>query len=130
VIRQGERLAARHGAVMGFKGAWIEDKNSGTILLQQAARRGLVAFPIDSALTAMGRDERALDVSGYVHRKWCRFCRAAHAKTVNFKGLTRNHLWYQVIAYRPGDLETLAHDDALDTFTYGLALSCGDSEGF
>lgn len=39
---------ARHGSV----GAWIEDKNSGTILLQQALRRGMPAQAIDSKLTA------------------------------------------------------------------------------
>ena len=42
----------------------IEDKNSGTILLQQALRRGMPAQAIDSKLTAVGKDERALNVSG------------------------------------------------------------------
>jgi Rhodopirellula transposase DDE domain/WD domain, G-beta repeat len=55
---------ARKGSV----GAFIEDKNSGTILLQQAWRRQLLAHAIDSKLTAMGKDERAISVSGYVHR--------------------------------------------------------------
>jgi hypothetical protein len=51
---------ARHGAL----GAFIEDKNSGTILLQQAARRGWSARAIESKLTAVGKDERAISVSG------------------------------------------------------------------
>jgi hypothetical protein len=38
------------------------------ILLQQALRRGMPAQPIDSKLTAVGKDERAMSVSGYVHR--------------------------------------------------------------
>jgi hypothetical protein len=42
---------ARHGSL----GAFIEDKNSGTILLQQALRRGMPAQAIDSRLTAVGR---------------------------------------------------------------------------
>jgi hypothetical protein len=55
---------ARHGSI----GALVEDKNSGTILLQQALRRQMPAQPIESVLTAKGKDERALSVSGYVHR--------------------------------------------------------------
>jgi hypothetical protein len=61
---QGRLCRARKGSV----GAFIEDKNSGTILLQQAWRRQLLAHAIDSKLTAMGKDERAISVSGYVHR--------------------------------------------------------------
>ena len=49
-------------------GAFIEDQNSGTILLQQAQRRRLPARPIDLKLTLIGKDERAFSVSGYVHR--------------------------------------------------------------
>ncbi|MGC2079573.1 MAG: hypothetical protein WA728_26845 [Xanthobacteraceae bacterium] len=64
VFRRLEELSrscrARHGSV----GAWIEDKNSGTILLQQARRRQMPAQAIDSKLTAMGKDERAINVSG------------------------------------------------------------------
>ncbi len=56
---------ARHGSI----GVWIEDKNSGTILLQQAIRSQWPATAIDSKLTAMGKDERALSVSGYVYRR-------------------------------------------------------------
>jgi hypothetical protein len=56
---------ARHGSV----GVWIEDKNSGTILLQQAIRRQWPATANDSKLTAMDKDERALSVSGCVHRE-------------------------------------------------------------
>jgi hypothetical protein len=39
------------------------------ILLQQALRRGMPAQPIDSKLTAVGKDERAMSVSGYVHHQ-------------------------------------------------------------
>ena len=51
---------ARHGSL----GALIEDKDSGTILLQQARRRGLPVQAIESKLTAMGKGtERAFSVS-------------------------------------------------------------------
>jgi hypothetical protein len=43
----------RHGSV----GVWIEDKNSGTILLQQAIRRQWPATAIDSKLTAVSQAE-------------------------------------------------------------------------
>jgi hypothetical protein len=68
VFRRLEELAQQCRARLGSLGAMIEDKNSGTILLQQALRRGLQAQAIDSKLTAMGKDERALSVSGYVYR--------------------------------------------------------------
>jgi len=56
VFRRLGELAQQCGARMGSLGALIEDKNSGTILLQQALRRGMPAQAIDSKLTAMGKD--------------------------------------------------------------------------
>jgi hypothetical protein len=64
-----EELARLCHARGGSIGAFIEDKNSGTILLQQALRRQMPARAIDSKLTAMGKDKRAISVSGYVHRE-------------------------------------------------------------
>ena len=52
-----EELARLSHTRLGSAGAFIEDKNSGTILLQQAARRGMPARAIESKLTAMGKDE-------------------------------------------------------------------------
>jgi hypothetical protein len=63
-----EELARQCRARFGSVGAFIEDKNSGTILLQQSHRRGMQAQAIDSKLTAMGKDERAINVSSYVHQ--------------------------------------------------------------
>jgi phage terminase large subunit-like protein len=64
VSRRLEELARLCRARNGSLGAFIEDKNSGTILLQQARRRKMSAHTIDSKLTAMGKDERAISVSG------------------------------------------------------------------
>jgi hypothetical protein len=69
VFRSLEELSRLCRARRGSLGAFIEDKNSGTILLQQAWRRQLRAYAIDAKLTAMGKDERAISVSGYVHRE-------------------------------------------------------------
>ena len=73
--------SARHGSI----GAFIEDKNSGTILLQQALRRQMPARAIDLKLTALGKDERAISVSGYVHRELVKYTQCAFNKTVVYK---------------------------------------------
>ncbi len=87
-----EELARTCRARLGSIGAFIEDKNSGTILLQQARRRGLQAQAIASKLTAMGKDERAFSISGYVHRALVKYTQAAFNKTVTYKRRTLNHL--------------------------------------
>ena len=60
VFNRLEELAQQCRARFGSLGAMIEDINSGTILLQQALLRGMPAKAINSKLTAMGKDERAL----------------------------------------------------------------------
>ena len=75
-----EELSRACRARMGSRGAWIEDKVSGSILLQQARRRAWPAHPIDSKLTAAGKDERAISVSGYAHRGMVKISRHAYDK--------------------------------------------------
>jgi hypothetical protein len=119
-----KQCRARHGSL----GAFIEDKVSGTILLQQARRHGWKATPIDSKLTDLGKDARAISVSGYVHHGKVKMSRQAYDRVITYKGTTRNHLLGQVVGYRVG---IDAHeDDALDTFTYGVAIALGDNKGF
>ncbi len=126
-----EHLARQCGARMGSLGAFIEDKGSGTILLQQAARREWAANAIDSKLTAVGKDERALSVSGYVYRGMVKICRPAFEKVSVFKGVSRNHWLAQVTGFRLGDKDAAKRaDDLLDTFCYGVAITLGDSEGY
>ena len=125
-----EELARSCGARRGSLGAFIEDKNSGTVLLQQARRRGLLARSIDSRLTAMGKVERAISVSGYVHRGLVKYSEHAFNKTSTYKRSSRNHLLDQVEGFRIGDKQGDREDDLLDTFCYGIALALGNSEGF
>ena len=125
-----EELARLCRARRGSIGAFIEDKNSGTILLQQALRRQMPARAIDSKLTAMGKDERAISVSGYVHRELVKYTDRAFEKTVIYKRHSRNHLLDQVESFRIGDRGSDREDDLLDTFCYGIALALGNSEGF
>jgi hypothetical protein len=117
---------ARHGSL----GAFIEDKNSGTILLQQALRRGMPAQAIDSKLTAVGKDERAISVSGYVFRGEVKYTDHAFHKVVTYKRRSKNHLMDQIESFRVGDKDSKREDDLLDTFCYGIALALGDSKGF
>lgn len=127
VFRRIEELARQCGARMGATGAWIEDKNSGTILLQQASRRGMPAAAIESKLTAMGKDERAIAVSGHVHRGQVKYTNHAFNKTSVYKGRSRNHLVEQVEGFRVGDKKSEREDDLLDTFCYGIALALDDA---
>ena len=130
VFQRLEELARLCRARMGAVGAFIEDKNSGTILLQQAQRRGMLVHAIDSKLTAMGKDERAINVSGYVHRGEVKYSDYAFAKTSIYKQKSKNHLLDQVESFRVGDKKSDREDDSLDTFCYGIAIALGNQEGF
>ena len=131
VFIHGERLARRYGAREGFVGAWIEDKQSGTILLQQARRRNFNVFPIESKLTLLGKDERALSVSGYVGTGKVKVAETAFNKTLTYKDITRNHFLSQVESFSIADPDNKSRaDDLLDCFCYAVAIGLGDWEGF
>lgn len=130
VFSRLEELARKCTARYGTTGAWIEDQNSGTILLQQALRRRLPVRAIESKLTAVGKDERAISVSSYVHRGMVKYSTHAFEKTVIYKGKSRNHLLDQVESFRIGDKKSDREDDLLDTLCYGIALSLGNNEGY
>jgi hypothetical protein len=130
VFARLEELASTCGARKGALGAWIEDRVSGTVLLQQAGNRRMPVYPIESKLTSMGKDERAFSVSGYVHRGDVKYTDHAFKKTTTYKRKTRNHLVEQVESFRIGDKDSKREDDLLDTFCYGIAISRGNTEGF
>ena len=129
VFVQLEQMARECRARQGSAGAWIEDKGSGTVLIQQARRHEWPAHEIDVKLTNMGKSERALSVSGYVHRGLIKMARAAFDRLVVFKGVSRNHLLSQLAAFRVDSKEQIA-DDVLDTFMYGVAIGLGDDQGY
>ncbi len=131
VFQHLEHLAVVTKARAGSVGALIEDKASGTILIQQAQRRGWPAQAIDSKLTAMGKDERAISVSGYVYRGEVKISQHAYDKVCTFKGQSKNHLLNQVLGFKIGDKEARKRaDDLADTFMYGVAIALGNYEGF
>ncbi|MCP3391759.1 hypothetical protein NLM27_23490 [Bradyrhizobium sp. CCGB12] len=129
VFKRLEAFAKSCRARAGAIGAFIEDKNSGTILLQQALRRGWAAHAIESKLTALGKDERAISISGYVYQGKVKYTEPAFSKTAVYKQRSRNHLLDQVERFRVGAKEDY-EDDLLDTFCYGVAVALGNSSGY
>lgn len=113
VFERGQELATVCKARAGFVGAFIEDKASGMVLLQQAARRGWPAHAIESKLTSLGKDERAISVSGYIHRGLVKISRPAYEKVTLYKGSSRNHLLGEVVGFRVGDKSAGRSDDLL-----------------
>lgn len=131
VFTRLETLARDLKARSGSQGVHIEDKSTGTVLIQQAKRRGWNAHEINSKLTAMGKDERALNATGYVYTGKVKFTRAAYEKVAVYKEISRNHAFHQITGFRLGDKEAAKRaDDLLDTFTYGVSIALGDPEGW
>ena len=128
IYQRLNELAKLTRARRGSLGAFIEDKTSGTILLQQAKRRDWPAHSIESKLTSLGKDARCISVSGYVHRGMVKMSDVAYDRVITYKGTTRNHLLAQVVGYRVG--VDSGQDDLLDTFAYGIAISLGNQQGF
>ena len=127
-----EQLAKATRARMGVAGVWIEDKASGMVLLQQAQkdrRYGGLVHPIDSKLTAMGKTERAINCSPYVHGGQVKITQQAYDRVATYKGHTKNHLLSQVLGFRPGSGDQ-GEDDLLDCFSYGVSLGLGNQKGF
>jgi hypothetical protein len=130
VFQNLEAMAIEFRARSGSVGAWIEDKASGSILLQQARNRGWNANVIESTLTAAGKDERAISISSYHYRGLVKTTAKAYNKTATFKRETRNHLLTQVTGFRVGDKDAYKRpDDLLDSYCYGVAIALGNPDG-
>jgi hypothetical protein len=123
-----EQLAFETKARMGSVGAFIEDKASGMVLLQHAARREWPAHAIDSKLTAMGKDERAISVTGHVNAGEVKISRHAYDKVTVYKGRSGNQFLMQVFRFQIGVKDQ--QDDSLDTFCYSIAIALGNPGGF
>ncbi len=134
VHARGEELARQCGARRGYAGAMIEDKATGTVLIQQsqnqAQREGKrsLAHAIDSKLTAMGKEERAIAAAPYVIAGSVKFTQAAFEKTKVHKGKSANHFISQVTEFRLGSKQKDGLD-LLDVFCYGVLITCGTNAG-
>lgn len=124
-----EQLARETNARNGNIGIWIEDKASGTVLIQQAQRKGMNVYPIDGALTSLGKDGRALSVSGYVNRGMVKVSEHVYNKVMVYRNISRNHFISQVCGFRVGS-KTPHGMDLLDSFVYAVAIALGDSTGY
>jgi len=135
VFERLEHMCRQHRVRLGSAGVFIEDKASGIVLLQQAARnqewaaRGWRAQPIESKLTSLGKVERGINVSGYVHSGQVKIARPAVDRISEFKGAARNHMLSQVLSFDPG-VKDMGADDLFDCFCYGIAIGIGGAEGF
>jgi len=129
VNRRAEELAQQVKAREGFVGTYVEDKASGIVLIQQAQRRGMPVYKIDGALTSMGKDGRALSVSGYVYSGMVKITQYAYDKVSIYRNQSRNHFLSQICGYRIG-AKTQHQQDLLDCFCYGCAIALGDTKGY
>ncbi len=128
VYQRCEELARQCGARRGSAGALIEDKATGTVLLQQAKNRGHAAYAIDSKLTAMGKEERAIAAAPYIMAGEVKIADEAFDKVKVHKGRSANHLIEQILNFRLGSKATDGLD-LLDTFCYGILMTRGNQAG-
>ena len=131
VLPRLDELAKQTGAREGSRGVWIEDRSSGQTLLQHGKRQGWPVHAIDSKFTSLGKDERAIAVSGHHHQGLIKIAEFAHNKTSSYKGTTRNHLETQVAGFRIGDKDAARRaDDLLDAYAYSVSLALGNNKGY
>jgi hypothetical protein len=124
-------LAKECKAIKGSIGAYIEDKVSGTVLIQQARHRKLgPVWPIDSKFTSIGKSARAASIDMHVHAEDVKMCQRAYDRTVSYHGDEKNHLLSQVLDFNPMAEEDAKEDDLLDCFCYGIAVTLGNTKGF
>ncbi len=125
-----EDLATQTRAREGNLGLWIEDKDAGISLNQSIPRQGIRSTPIDSKLTAAGKEGRALVASPYVHKGKVKLSRYAFDKTTIYRGQSKNHFIDQVGGFCMGMKRKEHKMDLVDCFGYGVCIGLGDSEGY
>lgn len=124
-----EDLAKACGARYGSAGTWIEDKATGSVLIQHAQNKGMQVEAINNDLVAIGKEARAISASPYVYRGDVKISQFAWEKVTSYRQQTKNHLVSQVCNFRMG-MKTPHTMDLLDCFTYGVMLGVGNSDGY
>ncbi|WP_143282773.1 hypothetical protein [Burkholderia cenocepacia] len=121
ILNHGEALARHYKSHQGFTVAYIEDKQSGIVLLQQGKESGLPVEAINSKFTALGKDERMRICVDPVHANRVKFVHESFNKLVEFKNESKNHALKQILSYRIGDKEAYKRaDDLADCFAYSV----------
>lgn len=124
IFNRLEALAKTCKARYGSIGAYIEDKQSGQMLLQHGERVGWPTVAIPSELTAIGKSGRASLASGPCFRQRVKLSQLAFDQVVDYKGITRNHLVSQVTGFTLGDKNAYKRaDDLADAFFYGCLVA-------
>lgn len=124
IFQRLEVLAKQCRARYGVLGTFIEDKQTGSMLLQHGEKAGWPVCPIDGSLTQAGKSGRASMASGPVHQGRVKLSAYAYDKTSEFKGITRNHLVSQVTSFSIGDPKAYKRaDDLSDCFSYGCLIA-------
>lgn len=128
VTNRGHALAVQCASRTGYIGAWVQNKFSGAILIEHAARLMLPVHVIESGLADVGNDERALSVSGYVYQGKVKLSEYARAKEKQHKSKEVNHFISQFCGYRVGAKDE--PDELLTAGCYGIAIALGNAEGY
>jgi len=116
----GKQCRARYGSL----GVFIEDKQTGTMLLQHGEKSGWPTAAIPADLTQAGKSGRASMASGPVHQGKVKLSQFAYDKHTEFKSISRNHLVSQVTSFSVADPKAYKRsDDLADTFMYGVLIA-------
>lgn len=130
VFTRLDALGVECKAAAGSLGVFIQNKDAGTVLLRQGERRHLPVIPIEDTLAKLGKNERAMGVSGYIEQGMVKIAGPAFEKSIDHRGQTRNHLLDQTSAFRiDAKEEASTPTDLLNCLMFGIALALGNAEG-
>lgn len=127
-LQRTEELARICKARNGSMGVHIEDKSTGTVLLQKGTQERWNVHAVDSELTALGKEERAINISGHVASGKVKISKYAYDKVTIYKDQSKNHFLHQVLQFIIGEKDQA--DDLFDCLNYGVALALGNSDGY
>jgi phage terminase large subunit-like protein len=125
VFARLEDLTRSTKTVYGSAGLLIEAEGDGSVLFERAMMLSLPVHTIeDEKILDMTLAQRAVAASAYINGgRHIQLTRPAHEKLVNYKGVLRNHLIHQVVAFGVGQhasdagvLLTAFADGVLDAF--------------
>ena len=124
VFNRLDALAQQCRARYGVLGCYIEDKQTGSMLLQHGEATGWPTVAIPANMTAAGKSGRASMASGPVHQGRVKLSAHAYNKVSDFKGIVKNHLVAQITSFSIGDKEAYKRsDDLSDCFSYGCLIA-------
>ncbi|MFM0500352.1 hypothetical protein [Paraburkholderia caffeinilytica] len=124
IFKRLEELAKACRARYGSIGVFIEDRQTGTMLLQHGEKVGWDTHGIPGELTQIGKSGRASLSSGPVFQGRVKLSQYAFDKVTEYKGITRNHLVTQVMSFSLGDKQAYKRaDDLADCFFYGVLVA-------